>query len=156
MLLYKKLQHSYLEKKDIGLKLLAIFTIILSMGCATTGERNNSQGRSYNSAESNSAEKSNLNPDIDLTSNLRTFSGVDVIGVGQNAEIQIRGGSNSFNAGNQQPLFVVNGNKIMSGYASVYNMVRVADIKSIKILKGGDAGVYGTLGSNGVIIIKTK
>ena len=63
----------------------------------------------------------------------------------------IRGG-NTF-GGNLEPLFVVDG-IIVSKF--VFSSVPPSDIKSIKVLKGSEASIYGSRGGNGVIEVETK
>jgi TonB-dependent SusC/RagA subfamily outer membrane receptor len=71
---------------------------------------------------------------------LRTIPGLTVSG----SSVTIRGG---FSA----PLFVVNGTTVSS-----VNGIDPAMVKSIDVLKGPSASVYGLQGANGVIIIKLK
>lgn len=102
---------------------------------------------------------------------------------GAAVKVQIRGqnslmqSSSSFARPYDQPLFIVNGvpvaaqnfnlNALQSfgssdfldanGGASPFNGINPADIESISILKDASAtAIYGTQGSNGVIIITTK
>ena len=42
------------------------------------------------------------------------------------------------------------------GYASVYSLIDVKDVKSARIVRGTDATFYGTRGAGGVVIIKTN
>jgi len=87
-----------------------------------------------------------------------TFSGQP----GANQQIRIRGvGSYALSA---QPLYVVDGVQINSGDLSrettttnVLAQINPDDIESISILKDAAAtGIYGSRGSNGVIVITTK
>jgi len=59
-------------------------------------------------------------------------------------------GPNSF-FGSSQPLFVVNG-------VRVYNIdyINPVEVKSIKLLKGSGANIYGNDGANGVIVISLQ
>jgi TonB-dependent SusC/RagA subfamily outer membrane receptor len=70
------------------------------------------------------------------------FAGVEV----SDKNIRIRGAS-SLNV-STEPLFVVDG-------VIVNNIEDISpqDVKSIEVLKGSDATVYGTRGSNGIIVI---
>lgn len=71
---------------------------------------------------------------------------------GAEPRIQIRG-VNTITAG-QKPLLVVDGYPIPGGDLNSINM---ADIESIEVLKdASSAGIYGSRGGNGVIIITTK
>ena len=87
-----------------------------------------------------------------------TFSGQP----GANQQIRIRGvGSYALSA---QPLYVVDGVQINSGDLSrettstnVLAQLNPDDIESVNILKDAAAtGIYGSRGSNGVIVITTK
>ena len=70
---------------------------------------------------------------------------------GSDATIRIRG-TGSVN-GNRAPLYVVDG----APYASDISAINPADIESITILKDAAAtSIYGSRGSNGVILVTTK
>lgn len=78
---------------------------------------------------------------------------------GGGASIKIRGGS-SLNASND-PLIVIDGlamdNNGVKGLANPLSMVNPADIETFTVLKDASAtAIYGSRGSNGVIIITTK
>ena len=78
---------------------------------------------------------------------------------GGGAEIRIRGGS-SLNASNK-PLIVIDGlamdNDGVKGMSNLLSIVNPADIESFTVLKDASAtAIYGSRGSNGVIIITTK
>ena len=78
---------------------------------------------------------------------------------GTGATIRIRGGS-SLNA-NNDPLIVIDGlamdNQGIKGVANPLSMVNPNDIESFTVLKDASAtAIYGSRGSNGVIIITTK
>ncbi len=63
--------------------------------------------------------------------------------------ITIRGAATVM--GSSEPLFVVDNISTES-----IDMINPSDVKSIDVLKGSAAAIYGTRGSNGVILIKTK
>lgn len=78
---------------------------------------------------------------------------------GSGAQIRIRGGS-SLNASND-PLIVIDGlamdNEGVKGLSNLLSMVNPQDIESFSVLKDASAtAIYGSRGSNGVIIITTK
>ena len=78
---------------------------------------------------------------------------------GAGATIRIRGGS-SLNASND-PLIVIDGlamdNDGVKGLSNPLSMVNPADIETFTVLKDASAtAIYGSRGSNGVIIITTK
>lgn len=72
-------------------------------------------------------------------------SGVEVIG----RSIRIRG-IGSINSGTE-PLFVVDGSPVMD-----ISYIYPIQVESISVLKGASTAIYGSRGSNGVIIIKLK
>lgn len=91
------------------------------------------------------------------------IAGVNVVSnggsPGSGARIRIRGGS-SLNASND-PLIVIDGlamdNQGVKGLSNPLSMVNPNDIESFTVLKDASAtAIYGSRGSNGVIIITTK
>lgn len=77
--------------------------------------------------------------------------------------IVIRGGvpilnkaSNSFSAGNPEPLYVLNSYVVGSSFRSVNQLVDNFNVKEVKVLAGAEASEYGSRGANGVIIITTN
>ena len=87
--------------------------------------------------------------------NINTTSGEP----GGNAQIRIRGGA-SLNASNN-PLIVIDGmpmdNNSTKGMNNPLSLVNPNDIESFTVLKDASAtAIYGSRGSNGVIIITTK
>ena len=78
---------------------------------------------------------------------------------GSGAQIRVRGGS-SLNASND-PLIVIDGlamdNEGVKGLSNILSMINPQDIESFNVLKDASAtAIYGSRGSNGVIIITTK
>lgn len=73
---------------------------------------------------------------------------------GGGLRIRIRG-INSFN-GNTDPLYVIDGVPVQPGPNGVLSSVNPRDVKSITVLKGASAAIYGSRGGNGVIVVKTK
>ncbi len=96
-----------------------------------------------------------------------SMTGLNVINksgmTGEGAYLQMRG-LKSLVAENS-PLIVINGvpympdmneSQIIGGYSrSVFQALNGQDIRNITVLKGADAAIYGSLGSNGVIMIET-
>ncbi len=82
---------------------------------------------------------------------------------GEGAYLQLRG-VKSLVAENA-PLVVINGvpympdmneSQIINGYSrSIFQALNNQDIRNITVLKGAEAALYGSLGSNGVIMIET-
>ena len=75
-------------------------------------------------------------------------TGVQVSASGQ---ITVQGGSNSFIAGSSSALLMVDGQAQNS-----IDWIRPCIVKSIHILRGSEATIYGTRGGNGVVVITTK
>ncbi len=71
--------------------------------------------------------------------------GVDVVG----HSVTIRGASTATNS--TEPLFVVDGTPVNS-----IDQILPQEVKSINVLKGSAASIYGTRGTNGVILITLK
>jgi TonB-dependent SusC/RagA subfamily outer membrane receptor len=70
--------------------------------------------------------------------------------------VRIRGGSSSL-MGNNAPLYVVDGQAVVSEVDGSLKGINPNDIESIKVLKdAASTSMYGARGANGVIIIKTK
>ena len=87
--------------------------------------------------------------------NVNTTSGAP----GEGAQIRIRGGA-SLNASNN-PLIVIDGmpmdNNSTKGVNNPLSLVNPNDIETFTVLKDASAtAIYGSRGSNGVIIITTK
>src|SRR5690606_18744815 len=86
--------------------------------------------------------------------NISTASGAP----GGNMIVRIRG--NNSVLGSNDPLYVIDGFPIQegtSGSTNLLNTINPADIESIEVLKDASAtAIYGSRGSNGVIIITTK
>ncbi len=99
---------------------------------------------------------------------LAKIPGMEVIGKsgmpGEGSYFNLRG-TNSITA-NTSPLIVINGvpympdmneSGIIGGFSSdILNSINPKDIQNITVLKGSEASMYGSLGSNGVIMIETE
>lgn len=69
--------------------------------------------------------------------------------------IRIRGGTSA--SGNNEPLYVVDGQAVTPQPGGGLSGLNVNDIESIKVLKdAASMSMYGSRGGNGVILIKTK
>jgi TonB-dependent SusC/RagA subfamily outer membrane receptor len=83
------------------------------------------------------------------------FPGVIVTNTPAGIAVTI-GGPSSFD-GSSAPLYVLDGSPITPGPSGVLTGLNPYDIESIKVLRNpADIAVYGTRGSNGVILITTK
>lgn len=154
-----------------GLCCFLLFSTLLFTACSGTkdtissGQGNSSQNvdEGYQTVPAQNSSQSNtqVNPNEETPSNrnlndmLQQLPGVQVQGQGAYAKITVSGSSSSFMS-STSPLFVVNGMTVGTDYSTVFNMVRPNDVKSLNVLKGSDATLYGTRGANGVILIRTK
>jgi TonB-dependent SusC/RagA subfamily outer membrane receptor len=75
------------------------------------------------------------------------FGGVTV----ENGQVLIRGGKTSFSAGSSYALIIVDGQPTQS-----IEWIRPCFVRSVRILKGPEAAIYGSRGGNGVVVITTK
>ncbi len=97
----------------------------------------------------------NLKPDSDknLSNYITIFDyirgRVAGVTVSQGNQIRIRGVNSLVGSG--EPLFVVDGSPVNS----IDNILPV-NVQKIRVLKGPAASIYGSRGSNGVIVISTK
>lgn len=85
---------------------------------------------------------------------LRKEPGLSITGAGENITVTVRG-VNSFNL-SVAPLYVVDGHAVGNSYMEVNNMVTPEEIDYVRVLKRGDAAIYGLRGGNGVVEIFTK
>lgn len=81
---------------------------------------------------------------------LRAVPGVSVVGSPPSQSVRMRGPS-SFNASGE-PLFLIDG---VRGDASFINSLNPNDVLFIDVLKGANAAIFGSEGSNGVIAFYT-
>lgn len=123
----------------------------LFAGCATTG------GSSVLADDEKVVveDEEGYNESMTLADHLQQVSGISVQGSGRNAQVRVHGISSMY--GNNEPLFIVNGQAIEGGLSAVSSMVPVADIARISVLKTpSETSMYGVRGANGVIVIKLK
>jgi hypothetical protein len=57
--------------------------------------------------------------------------------------------------GSSEPLYVLNGYIVGNSFRDVNELVDNVNVKKIEALTGSDAAVYGSRGSNGVLLITT-
>lgn len=130
---------------------LSLFVVVgSSMACATsqTGKatESNSTVTSENLQNSNESLESALQ---------KRVPGLVVRDTGDGVSLMIRG-STSITGSDTPPLYILNGLPFEPGPGGVVTGVSLADIESVKVLKGAEAGLYGIDGANGVIVITTK
>lgn len=103
----------------------------------------------------------------DVEQGFRNIPGLELISKGglsnEGSYFNLRGANTM--VANSTPLIVVNGipylpdmneSGIIGGYSkNIFSVLNVQDIENITVLKGADAALYGSMGSNGVIMIET-
>lgn len=130
------------------------------------------QGTEYLQAKSTSAEamdKAFLNTALSIDEALKgNVTGLNVVGKsgmpGEGAYLNVRGLHSLM--GENNPLLVINGvpyfsndntSLVINGYSrSLLSAYNPSDIKQVTLVKGGAAALYGSLGSNGVLMIETE
>lgn len=84
-----------------------------------------------------------------------SVSGVHVSrGANGGVVVRIRGASSIY--GSNAPLYVVDGVSVQPERGGALPWLNPRDVKSITVLKGTSASIYGSRGANGVIVIKTN
>jgi len=130
-----------------------IFLLVLCLSCSST--KDSAAATDTFEQDLKKAEQIEKNKrSIDLTQRIKTFPGVKVEGSGGSAIFTIRN-SRSFDLGDGQPLFVLDG-LMMTSYEQLYSTVDVSEIKKIEVLrKVSETQEYGFRGNYGVIRITT-
>jgi hypothetical protein len=113
------------NRRFLSLNALAFFSVILLWGCGTSAPGTTAGPKSDRTYTS-------------LLDMLRNQPQLNITGAGNNVEIRIRG-SRSL-VGNNEPLFVLDGAPVGSGYNSA-SSVDVNMVQSIRVLPGGQAAI---------------
>jgi len=97
-------------------------------------------------------------PTTNLSAALRgQLPGIGVSGgvsrPGENAVITIRNPIFFAKDGKTEPLYIIDD---MQRTSSDFNLLDASEVESISVLKDAAAAIYGILGANGVIVVKTK
>ena len=166
----KEVPLSFLRK--LSSKVSGTITLVPENEVLYAGNANNIAGRIVEDDKSaiiNSIEGKDFSEKQNLGAAIRDgIAGLQVIeksGMpGEGSYMNIRG-IHSFVAENN-PLIVINGvpyfgNQEVSGVINGYSRDMLfgydpKDIRNVTVLKGADAAMYGSLGSNGVILIETQ
>jgi len=131
-----------------------LFMLAIALLASCSSPTSGLQTTKSSDSKEMSLDDSEASREFALETYLQRTPGVVVNGSGQNATVQVRG-VNSF-SGNTQPLFVINGTDSGQNYGRVADLLRGVKIKSVEVLKGSDATLYGARGGGGVIVIKTE
>ncbi len=131
--------------KNIAQFVLIFISILLTINCSST-KNTSATGKDL---DKELTEKNKGN--ISLLDRIRKKPGIII----RSGVPVINKASNSFSAGNTEPLYVLNSYTVGSSFRSVNQLVDSFNVKEIKVLTGPDASEYGSRGSNGVILITT-
>lgn len=135
--------------KTIKIVFFTLFIGLLVISCASTDKSASAKSDARKTSNTNSVDVDQ--PQLDLANYLRRVPGVSVNG----DDVLIR--STTSAASDVTPLFVLDGVVIGNSFARAKDLVVVNDIKNVRVIKSGvDASMYGTQGTNGVIVITTK
>lgn len=110
-------------------------------------------GSQQASGDSSSATLTNQT----LFQRLRKEPNVKVTGSEENATVYINNIQGVTGGGQGEPLFVLNGSPVGTGYNQALEMVRGKEIVSVQVLKSTIATVqYGERAASGAVVIRTK
>lgn len=126
--------------------------LVVVAGCASSGEQR--AGRDNATLTADEIARHGHEPvEVMLQ---RKFPGVAVL---KNADgeisLQIRGATTAVGAP-KEPLYVINDMEVEPRGQGLQSLVNPYEIESIRVLRGGDAALYGVRGADGVIVIRTK
>lgn len=131
------------------MKTLLVSLVLLAIACAPSGQVSGPV------AVSNQVTPTTSN--LSLADYLKRIPGVQVTQAGNTGEAMVFVRGNNTMTGQREPLFVIDGVNVGSGYNNAAPLVDVNDISTVQVLKAGnETASYGLQGNNGVIIIKTK
>ncbi len=134
-------------------KWLFMFIVLLSLSCTATKNTNStSSSDSLEGVEVVPGRGEQSPASWDLL--FRKVTGVQVLGTYPNIRIKIRGAT-SLNL-TTEPLFVLDGRILGNSFRDLAQSTTPAEVASIRVLKGSEAGAYGLRGANGVIEVRQK
>jgi len=132
-----------MARVTVIINILAVFSILLFSGCATSG------------SSVGSGDGAEEPEELTLRQHLERANGVHLRGKKENTRIVIRAsGSLQQNRG-KQPLFVVDGNPRGRSFYRIASSLNPEEIVSVEVLRGAGANMYGSRGGQGVIAIDT-
>ncbi len=89
-----------------------------------------------------------------LADALRGYPGLIVSGAGEYAKVQVRSHTSTVQS---EPLYVLDGFPVGNHYVRANQMVDMAQVKSVQVLRRAtELTTYGDQGAGGVILINTK
>jgi hypothetical protein len=133
-------------------KYIVLLTAILCLSIITAcSSSENATERSSRFGDTVDVERSM----VTLDTYLNRLSGVRVRGSGRNADVRISGYEAS--SVDSRPLFIVDGTRVGRDFGMVYDMVNMADVENIRVLRSPRATqLYGGEGGAGAIVITMR
>lgn len=136
-------------KISVFVYLIGLSILLVTCGPSAEVNRNNDDRGRF--AQQVNAEMSG----VTLDQYLKRLHGVRVVGEGRTAVIQVRGVA-SFTL-STEPLFVVDGVRMGNEFSKIFDMVNVADVRSVEVLTSNRATLmYGNEGFAGAILINKR
>ncbi|MEM7373047.1 MAG: TonB-dependent receptor plug domain-containing protein [Bacteroidota bacterium] len=137
---------------SVSLLLLSCFLLLCHCHSSNQVARNSQQTRSH---DPNVIIPDNTQASVNSWENLfRKVASVEVQGSYPNLSLRIRG-ANSIHM-TTEPLYVLEGIPLGHDFSSLARATTPSDVKSIRVVKGPDAALYGARGSNGVVVVTLK
>lgn len=142
------------------LKLLALVLFFSVTSCKSTSTTTggDAEVKTIHSKETESrvekAEQETDSPTSQLVDLFRRLPGVNIRGTHPNVFVSVRGVTST--SGAVGVLYVVDNVPMGNDYFRVAEVVDITRVKSVSVLKGGEAAIYGKQGAGGVIVIKMK
>jgi outer membrane cobalamin receptor len=134
---------SIMKKKLLFIPVIIVGLLIIN-GCSSSG-----------TVSQKTIKESNPENNWTLKDHLRRKAGVRIMGTGADTRVIIRGESSTANPTNQ-PLFVIDGQKVGHSFANVNDMLFRGEIQFVEVLPPSRSAQYGMEGHFGVIVIHTK
>jgi len=163
---YYTIQKPFMKDFPEKITLLSIGSLKYNGTFVLDNEVNTRETKSISTA---AVEKKNFKKALSLDNAIQDeVPGLLIVGKSgmpnEGAYMNLRG-IHSFIASNS-PLIVLNGipyfgydevSRTINGYSrGIFSAINVNDIRNVTVLKGADAAAYGSLGSNGVVMIETE
>ncbi|MDH3649490.1 MAG: TonB-dependent receptor plug domain-containing protein [Saprospiraceae bacterium] len=137
--------------RNSNIIILSLFTVFLLVACGVSRDSSSKPAdRDPNVVMPKTEEGDPTSWEILF----RKVPGVQVAGNYPNLSLRIRG-AQSMNL-TTEPLFVLEGVPLGHDFASLARAVMPMQVKSIRVLKGSDATIYGARGANGVVEVILK
>ncbi|MEX1113566.1 MAG: TonB-dependent receptor plug domain-containing protein [Patescibacteria group bacterium] len=125
--------------------------LVLTSGCAAGNPAREPSGRATVTSE----DLRNANEPIEVTLQKKVPGLVVTRTAEGEIALEIRGGG-SIRGEESPPLWILDGQPFYPGPGGVLAGVSPESIESIRVLRSSEAGLYGSQGGNGVIVITTK